>query len=611
MAKFEITAPDGARFEITAPDNATQEQVMAYAQSQYKPEKKEFGKNMADLIPGQRSAAPVGPQRAPVETPQSKLLNVFAPAENALTLATGIGGGLLAPFIATGARMLGHDFTPKDDPRRHADIAEVSRMLTYQPRSPAAQEDLRRFASIMTDGPKLAGIGPTEGMMLSALMPPAITQTTNKLASMRGPAMLHPAPEPQMVGMGAATTAIPQMRTERAAQLPVPIQLTKGQATRDFGQLQFERETAKSPVFGAPIRERMANQNQQILQNFDAWIDETGAQSPSLRSVGETVTNAIVAKANKAKADITKAYEIARAKGEMQEPISVAPLAAYLEHTTPESINAPVLASAKAKLDQLAVKGIISINDVEEIRKMVGRLGREGPNAYYAGEIKRLIDTMTEGKGGDAYKIARTLRTKYGEEFSDIQIVDRLMSTRPGTKDRLIAYEDVFQKSVMGGSLDDVKALRKTLQSAGPKGQQAWKELQGQTVKNIKDEITKNVTTNERGQPIVSAARLNQLVNELDKDGKLDFIFGKQGAQKIRDVNEIAKDVLTAPPGSVNTSNTATVLLAMLDTAISAPLGLPLPITTSANFALRKMREGALTKRVTESLNYPNLPAKP
>lgn len=35
MAVFRITAPDGAEYEITAPDDATEEQVLAYAQSNY------------------------------------------------------------------------------------------------------------------------------------------------------------------------------------------------------------------------------------------------------------------------------------------------------------------------------------------------------------------------------------------------------------------------------------------------------------------------------------------------------------------------------------------------------------------------------------------------
>ena len=38
MASYQITAPDGHTLEINAPDGASQEDIMAYAQSQYKPQ---------------------------------------------------------------------------------------------------------------------------------------------------------------------------------------------------------------------------------------------------------------------------------------------------------------------------------------------------------------------------------------------------------------------------------------------------------------------------------------------------------------------------------------------------------------------------------------------
>lgn len=42
MPTYEITAPDGKVLEITAPEGATQDQVLAYAQAQYKPQKADF-----------------------------------------------------------------------------------------------------------------------------------------------------------------------------------------------------------------------------------------------------------------------------------------------------------------------------------------------------------------------------------------------------------------------------------------------------------------------------------------------------------------------------------------------------------------------------------------
>lgn len=65
MAVFEVTSPDGKTFEITAPPGATQEQVLAYAQSQFQQKQSfsptqtvknipssavEYGKNIASAV---------------------------------------------------------------------------------------------------------------------------------------------------------------------------------------------------------------------------------------------------------------------------------------------------------------------------------------------------------------------------------------------------------------------------------------------------------------------------------------------------------------------------------------------------------------------------------
>ena len=48
MPKYEITSPDGKKFEITAPDGATQDQVLAYAQSQWSAPKRDMAAEVAN-----------------------------------------------------------------------------------------------------------------------------------------------------------------------------------------------------------------------------------------------------------------------------------------------------------------------------------------------------------------------------------------------------------------------------------------------------------------------------------------------------------------------------------------------------------------------------------
>lgn len=516
----------------------------------------------------------------------------------ALAAGTGLFGGMVGQVAGVGRSLLGGKLGTAEGVRSGEETArDVSRALTYRPRTETGQGLLEGLAGLL-DATKLSGLPPAEGVTLANLLPQAARQAASKI-----PALPTREPAP-MVGMGSAMTDIDRLRNERAQQLPVPLPLTKGMLSRDFEQQRFERETAKAGPIGEPLRERHADLNQKILQNFDAFVEQTGAESGGLRATGQIVNDVIVNKAKIAKGQINAAYEKARQSGEMQQPVSVAPLLEYVESHRPEAINAPIIASLEAKVNAVAKNGAATVNDLEEVRKMVGALsGKDATNAHFGKEINGLIDGLTEGAGGDAYKRARSLRLKYAKEFEDVGVIDKMMSTKPGTRDRAVAYEDVFSHSILKGSLDDVRSVRKTLQTAGADGQQAWRELQGQTVQHIKDEMTKSATTDVRGNTVASADKLNRVIRELDKDGKLDFVFGKQGAQQMRDITEAAKDVLTFPPGSVNTSNTTSVLLGALGNAAVGrmPTAAAQLITT-----IRSAKaSNAMKKRVAESLAPP------
>jgi hypothetical protein len=93
----------------------------------------------------------------------------------------------------------------------------------------------------------------------------------------------------------------------------------------------------------------------------------------------------------------------------------------------------------------------------------------------------------------------------------------------------------------------------------------------------------------------------------MDRGGKLDFVLGKKGAQTVRDVNEIAKVVKTLPPGAVNTSNTASVLLLALSEAgaTQALTGLPVPAMSLLRAASAHIKDMKTRDRVKAALREP------
>lgn len=446
----------------------------------------------------------------------------------------------------------------------------------------------------------------------------------------RAAARAAPAEAPPRAGVeapagsvGAAGADVETARRERAAGLAVPIELSKGEAMGEAGkfeQMQFERETAKQGDVGEPLRQAAAEKNERLIRNFDAYIDETGAEAVMPRDVGESVDRALRKKLQARKDEISKAYQAAEEAGDMAEPVRTDALVEYLNKTGPESINAPVLQTVREKLVQLGgakrdgegglTAGEIPINDLEEIRKMINRVADTTPtNMTFGREVKDRIDAMTADAGGDLYREARRLRTGLGREFNNRAVINDLIRNKRGSADRAVALEDVLDRAILRRGVDDVKHLRSVLQTAGPEGAQAWKDLQGQVLSHLKEQATKSVQRDIRGNPVVSAAGLDKAIRALD-DGRLELIFGKKGAETLRDLNDVANNVLTSPPGSVNTSNTAATLRSMVVNAIDTMVtfsatGVPAPALMVMKKALQTVRERGVKKRVAQALEQP------
>lgn len=566
-------------------------------------------------------------QPQPTEPSGSAADDLIAGApEAALSIASSIpaniAGGLAGAFKTITGGKFGTQEGISEGARAASDVAGK---FTYLPRGPEGKGALERISKLL-DETGLAGINPAELAGASTVrgVGPAAREAGGKIMSRAGDVAMDvvasdndigrlTSMEPVMPGVGSAETDVARMRRERAASLPVPLKLSKGQATRDFEQQRFERETSKDAALGKPLRTHYAEQNEQILRNFDAWVDQTGAEAPTLRGTGQAVDKALMDEASAAKRRINAAYTKAREAGEMEAPVSTDSLVAWVEKSRSAARNAPVISAVEDELVRLggATRGAdgklvpkaMPLNSLEEVRQMVGKLATPGtPNMPFGIEAKKLIDEATEGAGGKLYQEARTLRSNYARKFEDHAVIDNLLRMKPGTRDRAVALEDVFKHAVLDSSLDDLTAFGRTLKAAGPKGQAAWRELQGQTINYIREQSTKGVSPDVRGNPIVSPAQVNKLVKELDRDGKLDYIFGKANAQQVRDLTDIAKDVYTAPPGAVNTSTSGAVVIEALKEMALGKFGAAAKIVKAG----RNMMEGRKVRaRISDALEQP------
>ena len=433
--------------------------------------------------------------------------------------------------------------------------------------------------------------------------------------------------------VGAAATPEALRRVTTAEGLPVPVTLTRGAAQREAGQLAFEKEQMKGE-FGAPLRNRAEENNLQILQNFDAIIDSTGAQAAFAgpAATGSSVVNSLSAgwqaAKNKTRVAYTKAKNSPEAQAEVDTNSVVTigkgdqeitnSLIGYINgkitglpsSLVPDTARKLLIKSDLAAVDDAGnlIAKKATVGKLEDFRKELSGTAKFDDNVGLREEtiLKKLVDAQTDPVSGPLYKEARALRTKQANRFEDRAIVARLIKNRAGMKDPQVAVDQVFQRSILNGSPEEITFLKRVLLTSGKNGQQAFKELQAATAQHIRDQATSGVGTDSAGRALVSPAKLNQVVSQLDKNGRLDVIFGKQEAAKMRDLNEVVKYVTTVPPGTlINSSGTAGTLLAALAEAgaYGTTMGVPLPVMTGIKQIVKMRKAGQTKAKINDALN--------
>lgn len=559
------------------------------------------------------------PQQRPQQPERSFGDMAIGAGEALLTTATGATAGAAGSLIGTlegivQAAREGKIGEPEAAQIIQQRAAELGGYGTYQPRSEDGQEYVQNIAEV-------AGMLPPTIAGVTGAQAAGMQQGLGRTAQLATANIPTPQAKPQAMGglsVGAAEIPREQVRMQQAQELPVPLPLTKGMRTQDFAQQRFERETAKDPELGAPIRERMAELNQGINQNIDEFIAATGTQLPETAwrlETGNQVIKALESGYRSEKAKVDNAYKAARERGETQEIIDVSPLANYLNESRVDVTVAPVVGAIAKEAERLGVgRGKIddgsfeilpmTIEQSETLRQRVNALtdNKNGQDLRRASQIKSIIDKAQDSAGGKVFQSARRQRQQLANKYENLAIIDQLLDTKGQYNDQRIAAENVVNKAIINGSVEDLKNLRRVLSTAGNEGVDALKEVRAAAVRHIRDEATRNVGRDPNGNPLISAAGMDKAIKTLDKNGKLDLIFGKSEANKLRLLNDVAKDILVAQPNAVNNSNTASVLLGTLDVMSSMATGVPVPVLLGLKTTRENIKKAKTTKQVKEAL---------
>lgn len=351
-------------------------------------------------------------------------------------------------------------------------------------------------------------------------------------------------------------------RQARLESLPVPVRATRGQLTRDTAQLNNEGTLAATEA-GRPLKAVRDAQSAAIVANLDVLKGKVAgrgaAQTPE--QVGLSVQDAALrTKLRVSQANVRELYKQAEMAGETQGTVTTRPLAKLIEETPDLQHLGWVdrwLKKADFVTDQTgqATKGLrykASLKELEDLRQAaVARAMDGGTEGYYAGKVIRAIDDATEGAGGSAYKAARAARRQQALEFEDQGAVARLVENKSRT-DRATALEDTWRKTVLGGSIEDLNNIKRSLLTGTDAptrvaGRRAWRDIRAQTIQHITDEATKVSAPLPDGTTPVSAADMQKAINAIGPQ-KLESIFGEGTTRQIQRILQATKEVRTEPP---------------------------------------------------------------
>lgn len=388
--------------------------------------------------------------------------------------------------------------------------------------------------------------------------------------------------------------------------LKVPVTTTAGKLNRDPAQLLREQGAAATPS-GQPIRDIDVAANRDLRRNVEVLIDRlkgVGASKAGAvrgEKAGEAISGtdakkpgALTTLQAQAKARTRAAYERARST---DPEATVAPDAMYgFVRGNPEVLNPAIQHLSwlnswlkKAGIEKLDEEGKatgemrpIKLTELDDLRKKAGKMaGGTGDSAHYAKEVLGAIDQTFEQlpDSAKAWKAAREAHKEERGTFANQGAIARLVDKKGGQfgTDPKTALEDVWKVSVKNASLEDVRTIKRTLLSGQDaatrvEGRKALRTLRAATAQNLLDEITKNVSTNERGEANITAESINNWIKGIGQDGtfeggveKLNVVWGRRATQTLLQIREAAQIAKTEPTVRNVGSNTFQKILNWMD----------------------------------------------
>lgn len=355
--------------------------------------------------------------------------------------------------------------------------------------------------------------------------------------------------------MGVATDPKVIANRADAASLPVPIDLTRGQAARD--PLQFAWEQNHRSLAPA-ITDLLATQNRQLIEN----MNQLGAKDAlGTYQTSENLITSLNKMDGELKSQIDAAY--ANVRNQAGRP-------AMMDHVgfvksandalDQEQLGAFLPPTLRKQLNDIAEGKLpLNVNVAQQLDKVWGAEQRaaEGSSKAAIGELRSALNKadVSDALGQQAMQAYGVAKNMARQRFALIDSVPAYKAAIEGEP-----ADNFFQKYIMNAPARSIDGLNKILERADPT---AKSQMQSTVVGMLKDKALSGAA-DENG--VFSQAAFNKLLNDPVKRAKFEAIFhdAPEVLDQLDRVGRVSSNVLAFPKASaVNTSNTAAALRTM------------------------------------------------
>lgn len=595
--KAEPTKPAGPATDLFSALNATKQEYEKQKTTQTMGDISQEAKLRETLVAGVPEVVKKDASGRVIEEPQPrKVRNVReflmdAPVETALTLAT---GAVTAPFAA--AEQLGSDILGKvtGKPNVGQDVfAQRMKAGTYVPRTESGKEMVETVSKAF-EATKLPPVLAPELTAVTAAgrLPPSkpegklkmtakeyekakATIETQDPPALPGLASVGAAGRRDPVAIQAAIDALPvELQNQvkgipvnrinlpaleshvQALNLPIPISLTRGQATGDLVALSNELNRRGELQ---NIAYRMGETNKALIENLSAIRDRAAPDLPGSKSsdFGQIVIDTYKGIDNDRRTVIGNLYKDLEKAAGGNFPIDSRTFVNNADAQLSKKLKSEfVPPTIQRQLQAYRDGGRMDFEQFEALRTNLAteirKAERAGDgNASMALSIIRdsLEDLPLTGEAAALKPLADAARTAARERFEALK---RDPAYKAAVDDKVAPenFVETFVLSKGKGTEKNVQTMMEAL-GKGTDGQHA-------VAANI-IEYLRSKSVDQQGN--FSQAAYNKALKELDP--KLQNIFDGASAQTLRDLGEVARKVMAQPKGSfANNSNTFVSALA-------------------------------------------------